>query len=65
MNHYRGHLAKTHQLLNITEKSVYPHSCWCFFIDMEKYKQSKSVQNILPEQEYWLKKHQINDKGSL
>lgn len=44
------------------EISVYPHSCWCFFIDMEKYKQRNGVENILPEQKYWLRKHQTNGK---
>lgn len=28
---------------------------------MDKYKQRHSIQNILPEHEEWLKKHQVND----
>lgn len=42
--------------------SDYLYSCCCFFVDMEKYKQINIVLNILPEQGYWLKKHQMNDK---
>lgn len=49
-------------LLNLTEK---PPFCWCFFIDTDKYQQRHSIQNILPEQEYWLKKHRVNDNRRL